>query len=65
VQEKSLEFDKRYLNIKNNNYVSGYRQSYKYFDTIRDVLLKDFEPKEKLDHKNQLIVNKMKSTDSV
>lgn len=48
VREKSLLFDEVFLNIEDDNYIEGYFQSEKYFDFIRDELLKDFTIKQEL-----------------
>jgi hypothetical protein len=48
IREKSLLFDENFLNIEDNNYIEGYFQSEKYFENMRDVLLKQFTIKEEL-----------------
>jgi hypothetical protein len=65
VQEKDMAFDKRYLGTKDNNYLSWFRQSYRYFDDIRDILLKDFTSKKALDTENKKIADKMEKCTSV
>jgi len=42
IQEKSLAFDEKLLNIKNYNYISGYFQNEMYFKEIKEILLKEF-----------------------
>lgn len=37
---------------KKDTYFIWFRQSYKYFENIKDTIQKDFQPKEKLDEKN-------------
>ncbi|WP_316820464.1 alpha-1,2-fucosyltransferase [Pedobacter gandavensis] len=62
LKERQFHFDKQAFNIldgfnevtKNQDYLfllRGYWQSYKYFDTIKDVIKKDFEFKRKLSGK--------------
>lgn len=68
IQETIMPFDKKIYNLvceDKDIYLSGHRQSHKYFDEIRGILLKDFEIKEKLDAKNQEIVSQMEKSDSV
>jgi len=48
ISEKSLLFDKDFLNTEDNNYVEGYFQSEKYFKNIRNILLKEFTIKQEL-----------------
>ena len=51
--------------IKEPTYVSGYYQTEKYFTDIRDELLQDFTLNVPLNKKNQSILDKIKSTDSI
>lgn len=41
VEEKRDIFDKRIFNVKDNTYLDGYWAKYKYFEDIRDILLKE------------------------
>ncbi|RAX53995.1 hypothetical protein CCY99_04750 [Helicobacter sp. 16-1353] len=43
----------------------GYFMDLKYFDFVRDELIKEFVPREKLDSKNQLLLSKIKSHPSL
>lgn len=45
--------------------ITGYFQCYKYFENIREQLLKDFELKEKLNKANKDILEQIKNTNSV
>lgn len=47
IAEKSFGFDKRVLNLKDNVYLHGYWQSWKYFDNYSDIIRKDFTLKQK------------------
>lgn len=44
-EKTEFTFDSKVLSWPDNIYVSGYFQSYKYFEDIRDVLVKEFQPK--------------------
>jgi hypothetical protein len=46
VEETSHLFDKKFLNISKNSYVVGDFKSEKYFENIRNILLKEFTLKE-------------------
>jgi hypothetical protein len=48
VKEKSLFFNKNFLNLPKNKYVKGYFQTEKYFSDIRPVLLNQFVIKKEL-----------------
>jgi hypothetical protein len=45
VTERGLPFDARYLDVSDDSYLDGYWQTERYFSDIREVLLKEFEPK--------------------
>lgn len=42
IREKSLLFDKKFLNLPRNEYVKGYFQTEKYFEDIRAILQEQF-----------------------
>jgi hypothetical protein len=48
LKEKSLFFDINFLDMEDNNYVSGYFQSEKYFMDIENLLLEQFAIKEEI-----------------
>lgn len=55
-------------NIENKDcdiFVSGYWQSSKYFDSIRNILLEELQPRYPLIEKNKMLYNKIKTTESV
>ena len=45
IKEKSHAFDKNILKCPDNSYIEGYWQSEKYFSSIRNILLKELQPK--------------------
>lgn len=47
VRERSTNFDKRILEVKDNTYLYGYWQSEKYFKNVRDIVRKEFVLKNK------------------
>jgi len=58
-------FEERFFEITPPAYIDGYFQSYKYFDNIRGKLVNDFKLKCKLNSKNQKMLDKIKSANSV
>ena len=52
VIEKDHIYDNTIIDSKNNSYLNGYWQSEKYFSSIREVLLKDFTPKNPINQLN-------------
>jgi hypothetical protein len=58
-------FDSNVLNQKGNICLNGYWQSYKYFDDIKDVLLEDFNLKDKMSDNNLKYLDMIDSSDSV
>lgn len=65
ISNNARHFDKDLLFKKTNVYYKGYFECYKYFDDIRDYLIKDFSLKEELDKKNKKMLKKIKSSNSV
>lgn len=53
------------LDVKDKSYLDGFWQSYKYFDDIRDTLIKDFSLKIPLEETHLEIVEKISSVNSV
>lgn len=51
------------LNLPDNAILDGYWFSYKYFDHIRDVLRKDFTPRQ-IDERNQALLTQIKNTEN-
>ncbi|MDP3946424.1 MAG: alpha-1,2-fucosyltransferase [Lutibacter sp.] len=63
-EKLELIFDKKVLSLQ-SGYLEGYWQSFKYFENIRDVLLKDFTLAEEMNFENKLIYNEIISTNSI
>ncbi len=53
------------LKVKDNSYIDGFWQSYKYFDDIIDVLAKEFSLKIPLEETHSELIKQMTSTNSV
>jgi hypothetical protein len=60
ILEKSFQFRDELATATKNTYVKGHWQSYKYFDKIRNEILKSFTLKEELKNDNLLILEKIK-----
>ena len=56
-----LPMDREY----HDYYLSGYWQSTKYFDEIRDILIDEFTPKESILDTNFELMNKIENTESI
>ena len=63
--ENSFDCDISVLEIPNNTYLKGYFQSYKYFNDLRDELLKDFTIKAEPSEKNKLYLNEITNCNSI
>lgn len=48
-----------------NYYIDGYWQSSSYFNDIKDILLKEFTPKNKISNENSELINLEKNTNSI
>ncbi len=62
LEEKSLLYDERLVNIKDNKYITGYFQNERYFKEIREILLKEFTLKEQSTAYTQEISNVIMAT---
>lgn len=65
VKEQSLLYDSRILNGKRDVYLSGYWQSYKYFNAIFDKIRQEFSVINDPDEQNQELIQKILSEESV
>lgn len=65
VKESRFSFDPSMLEEKGNIYLDGYWQSEKYFNSIRNILLREFTNKYDQDIKNLELSKKIKNTESV
>ena len=63
-EKKNFVFQNSVLTIK-EGYLDGYWQSYKYFESIRDVLLQDFTLKNGFNESNLSVLAKIESINSV
>ena len=65
AQEGQFHFDQEILKLKSPVYLDGYWNTEKYFQDIRDILLKDFQIKIPLSGKNKEISERIILVDSV
>ena len=63
-EKKEFFFDPEVTKIK-DGYLFGYWQSFKYFENIRDVLIKEFTLINEFDLENKLIRNQIRESNSV
>lgn len=63
--EPFFEYNKKFDKLKDGIHLSGYFQSQNYFISIREKLITQFVPLKKIDTHNQLIINKILSSESV
>jgi hypothetical protein len=63
--ETASSYDPRVLLLKNNTYLSGWWQSEKYFTDVRDQVLQDFTPKNKLSANVSKLIQDASNTNSV
>ena len=65
IKEKTpIKYDEKILNAPTSSYLKGYFQSYKYFDDIKDELIKDFKIKAEFTpeyKKMENVINKCES----
>lgn len=65
VKEKDEYFDASIFELKNNLYLDGYWQSFKYFNDIRETIVNDFKLKSNPDKYNQEMISKIQNSNSV
>ncbi len=65
INEKTFTFDESILDLPDNIYLEGYWQSEKYFKSLREILLQEFSPKDKITCKNEKYLSKISSVNSV
>lgn len=58
-------FREEVLNLPDNSYLMGYFASFKYYDDIREILLKDFSLKNPLSPKGSEVCEKIQNSNSV
>ncbi len=59
------KFEPKILKIPGNAYLDGWWHSWKYFDGIRQVILKEFSLRKRLDVKNKKYLNEIMNTNSI
>lgn len=64
-EKKDYKFDQAILNNSKIKYLQGYWQSYKYFESVRNILLKEFTLQEDVKGGNVQILEKIKFSSSV
>jgi hypothetical protein len=64
LEKKLFYFDKAVLS-NTKGYLDGYWQSFKYFENIREILLKEFTLVKELNFENKLILNQINELNSV
>lgn len=63
-EKKTFHFDKEMLSIS-NGYLDGYWQCFKYFEDIREILIKEFTLVDEMNFENKLILNQINELNSV
>lgn len=63
-EKKTFQFDKKILSIR-SGYLDGYWQCFKYFEDIREILLKEFTLVEEMNSESRLIRDKINELNSV
>ncbi|MCR4881803.1 MAG: alpha-1,2-fucosyltransferase [bacterium] len=58
-------YEPELYNIQGNVYYDGYFQTPKYFENIKERLIKDFTPKNELTDENKAVLDEIKNTNSV
>lgn len=59
------KYDPELCKIQGNAYYEGYFQTPKYFENIKDLLIRDFAPAKELTDENKAVLDKIKNTNSV
>jgi hypothetical protein len=65
VNESGHTFHKEFYSYPKNVYLNGFWQSEKYFEPVKDVLIKEFTLKEQLNKENKELENKISAANSV
>ena len=63
MTEESASFDKNLLQPKDNRYIHGYFQSYKYFLTVDELLRKQFEMLTEMSDYGQTVLKQIQESD--
>ena len=59
IEKKMYSFDQGIFSYGKNAYFDGYWQSYRYFENIRDVIIKDFTLKQNPDQKSTILLDEI------
>ena len=65
LEKNPPNYNRHVLEQRGNLYLDGYWQCEKYFKDIREIIISDFNLKEKLNENNKLFLNKIKNSNSV
>ncbi len=65
IKQQQRSFDPNIFKVNKNIYLEGNWQSSKYFDDIKNILVKEFTIKSSLDEKNEMMLNHIVSSDSI
>jgi hypothetical protein len=65
INEEKFAFMPQMLDLKGNLYLDGYWQSEKYFSDIKNVLIKDFSPKNQLTGLNEKIAKQIAQCNAI
>lgn len=65
IKEPSFIFDTNFRFYGNNSFLSGYWQSYMYFNDIRETIIKDFTVNTKLSKENKELLEKIQKSNAV
>lgn len=65
IKEENNNYTPKLFTVETPAYIFGYFQCEKYFENVREQLLKDFELTKPLNNKNKKMLNKIKNTESV
>lgn len=64
-EPEGSQFKQKVLELKHDRYLVGYFNSYKYFEPIRDVLTREYTPREDISAEGNEIFKLIESTNSV
>lgn len=65
IKEKYFHFNPQILNLPDNVYLEGYWQSEKYFNSIKNILQREFSPICRIQGQNNVILDKIQSCNAV
>jgi hypothetical protein len=65
ANESGHSFHKEFYSYPKHVYLNGFWQSEKYFEPVKDIILKEFTLKEKLSNENEELAGKIRNSNSV